>query len=159
MGQAVAPKLQNYPLSIAFSLSLTHTPHFTHIKTYQVSCDTPFVIIFFFRAAPKAHGSSQVRGQIWAAAAGLHHSYGNVGFPMKRPGIETESSWILVRFISFVPQWKLPFCCSYSISRISLMYILARFCKDKHFHETKVYLIYFHCTGIIVQSCNDSRSM
>ena len=29
----------------------------------------------YFRAAPSAHGGSQVRGQTGAAAAGLHHSH------------------------------------------------------------------------------------
>ena len=34
---------------------------------------------FFLRAIPMAHGSSQARGGIRAAAAGLHHSHGNAG--------------------------------------------------------------------------------
>ena len=33
----------------------------------------------FFRAAPAAYGSSEARGRIRAAAAGLHHSQGNTG--------------------------------------------------------------------------------
>ena len=33
--------------------------------------------LFFLRAAPKAYGSSQARGQIGAAAASLHHSHSN----------------------------------------------------------------------------------
>ena len=41
-----------------------------------------FVWFFFFfclfRAAPTAYGSSQARGQIGAAAAGLHHSHSNM---------------------------------------------------------------------------------
>ena len=36
-------------------------------------------VFAFFRAAPVAHGSSQVRGHIGAAAAGLCHSHGNTG--------------------------------------------------------------------------------
>ena len=32
---------------------------------------------FLFRAAPMAYGSSQARGRIGAAAAGLHHSHSN----------------------------------------------------------------------------------
>ena len=32
---------------------------------------------FLFRAASAAYGSSQARGQIGAAAAGLHHSHSN----------------------------------------------------------------------------------
>ena len=33
-----------------------------------------------FRAASMAYGYSQARGQIRAAAAGLHHSHSNVGY-------------------------------------------------------------------------------
>ena len=33
-----------------------------------------FLILFLFRAPSKAYGSSQARGLIGAAAAGLHHS-------------------------------------------------------------------------------------
>ena len=35
-------------------------------------------IFCLFRAAPATHGGSQARGQIGAAAAGLHHSHSNV---------------------------------------------------------------------------------
>ena len=34
-----------------------------------------FVCLFVFRAAPTAYGSSQIRGQIGAAGAGLHNSH------------------------------------------------------------------------------------
>ena len=34
-----------------------------------------FFLLFAFRAVPAAYGSSQARGQIGAAAAGLHHSH------------------------------------------------------------------------------------
>ena len=33
--------------------------------------------VFLFRATPAAHGISQARGQIGAAAAGLHHNHSN----------------------------------------------------------------------------------
>ena len=36
-------------------------------------------LFFLFRAKPTAYGSSQARGQIGAAAAGLHHSHSNAG--------------------------------------------------------------------------------
>ena len=47
-------------------------------------------------------GSSQARGQIRAAAAGLHYSSGNARSltHCARPGIEPVSSWILVKFIT-----------------------------------------------------------
>ena len=68
---------------------------------------------FFFlicRAAPAAYGSSQVRGQIRALAAGLHHSHSNTRSPThwSRPGIKPTSSWILAGSVSAVPQWELP---------------------------------------------------
>ena len=86
-----------------------------------------FIIIIYlficsFRATPAAYGGSQPRGQIGAAAAGLHHSHSNAEFephlrptpqlaamsdPQPRPGIEPTSSWILVGFISAELQWTL----------------------------------------------------
>ena len=38
-----------------------------------------FFVFFFFRAAPEAYGSSQVRGQIGARVVSLHHSHSNAG--------------------------------------------------------------------------------
>ena len=74
------------------------------------------------------YGSSQARGRIRATAAGLHHSHSNTEseprlppmqlMPMPdptqqtRPGIES-SSWILVRFVSVVPQQELKKCKNY----------------------------------------------
>ena len=37
------------------------------------------IFFLFFMAAPAAHGRSQVRGQIGAAAAGRRHSHGHPG--------------------------------------------------------------------------------
>ena len=34
---------------------------------------------FIFMATPVMYGCSQARGQMWATAAGLHHSYSNMG--------------------------------------------------------------------------------
>ena len=66
-----------------------------------------FILIYFnfllFRATPEAYGSSQSRGQIRAAAAGLCHSSHKCQIlqPTElRPGIEPASSWILVGFIT-----------------------------------------------------------
>ena len=40
-----------------------------------------FVFVFcLFRVALVAYGGSQARGQIGAAAAGLHHRHSNAGF-------------------------------------------------------------------------------
>ena len=38
-----------------------------------------FKHIHFFRATPKAYGSSQARGPIRAVATGLHHAHSNAG--------------------------------------------------------------------------------
>ena len=47
----------------------------------SLGCFSLFVFCFvsLFRATPAAYGSSQARGQIGAAADGLHHSHSNVG--------------------------------------------------------------------------------
>ena len=49
-----------------------------------------------------AYGGSQARGQIWATAANLCHNHSNVGSltHWARPGIESTTSWFLVRFVS-----------------------------------------------------------
>ena len=49
-----------------------------------------FFIFFIFRAAPKAHGSSQARGQSGNVAAGLNHNHSNVGSePHLQPTLHT----------------------------------------------------------------------
>ena len=84
---------------------------------------------------PRAYSHSQARRQIWAVAAGLIYSHwsegselfltytavqGNAGSLTHwvRPGIELESSWVLVNFLTAEPQrelhlfffkWKLMF--------------------------------------------------
>ena len=78
-----------------------------------------------FRAAPEAYGSSQDRGQIGAVAASLHHghshSHSNIrsqlplrptpqltSMPDPWPTERGQGSWVLVGFISTVPQQELP---------------------------------------------------
>ena len=52
-----------------------------------------------------ACGSSQARGWIRAAAASLHHSHSNMGSltHWAKPGIEPESSCILLWFVTAEP--------------------------------------------------------
>ena len=85
----------------------------------------PFLTFCFlsFRAIPTAYGASQARGLIIAIASAhatatvmqdLSHIcdlHSNTGYStyQARPGIEHTSSWIVVRFISAVPQWALLF--------------------------------------------------
>ena len=42
-------------------------------------CVLILLLVLLFRAAPEACGSSQARGQIGAAGAGLHHSHRIMG--------------------------------------------------------------------------------
>ena len=81
-----------------------------------------FVCFCFFRAAPAAYGSSQARDRMKATAASLHHGHSNTGSEphlwlnstarslthWARSGIEPESSWILVEFVTVEPQRELP---------------------------------------------------
>ena len=76
-----------------------------------------FFFLFFLRAAPVAYGSSQARGRIGAAAAGLCHSHSKTGSKPHLPSmLSLWQCWILnpyphrhnVRFFFFT---KLP--CSF----------------------------------------------
>ena len=52
------------------------------------------IFFFFLKAAPAAYGSSQARGQIRVAAAGLHHSHSNarseLHMEVPRLGVKSE---------------------------------------------------------------------
>ena len=101
------------------------------IKAYAPTLTTWVIILLqrdifclFVRAASVTYRSSQARAWIRAATAGLCHSHSN-GIQAESatyttahsnggslthwvmPGIEPTSSWILVGFISAVPQWEL----------------------------------------------------
>lgn len=84
-----------------------------------------FFFFWLFRAALVTYASSQTRGQMGSVAAGLQHSHSHAGSePCLRPtpcsrqcqipdqgarlGIEPESSWTLVGFVSTAPQQELP---------------------------------------------------
>ena len=55
-----------------------------------------FVCLFVFMAAPEAYGSSQARGQIGAAAAGLCHSHSNTrSKPHLQPMAQFVASQVL----------------------------------------------------------------
>ena len=89
----------------------------------QVSLGQNFFFFFFFfllfMATSTAYGSSQARGRIGAGATAMQDpsrvfdlrttAHGHAGSLTHgaRPGIEPASSWILVRFISNMPQWEL----------------------------------------------------
>ena len=90
-----------------------------------ISTTKQFFFVVLFRTTPTAYGNSKARGQIGATVAGLQHSHSN-GDPScicklhhssqqcwiplthrARPRIEPVSPWILVRFISAMPQWEI----------------------------------------------------
>ena len=84
-----------------------------------------FFVFVFFRTTSVAYANSQARGLMGAVAAGLLHSHSNTRSephlrptpqftatpdPLNhwaRPGIESESSWIVVRFVTAEPWWEL----------------------------------------------------
>ena len=72
----------------------------------------PTVFFFFFlRAAPTAYGGSQALAYATATAMPYLSHDCNIGSLTcwARPGIEPESSWMLVRFVSSEPGQELPF--------------------------------------------------
>ena len=107
--------------------TINYTLRFLPESTLMIYLFCLFSIFFLFRAAPEAHGSSQVRGQIRATAAGLTSqpqqcgiqatfityttAQGNTGSltHCATPGMEPESSRILFGFVSASPQQKLRF--------------------------------------------------
>ena len=128
------PKSQILPLSKTLSgtPALWGKPEF--IPRPRRPCPSPAVLfvptllvfcLCFFRAAPAAYGGSQARGpigalaaqpqqrQIWAASTTYTTAHTNSGSPTHwaRARIEPTSSWILVGFISAVPQQELPNLC------------------------------------------------
>ena len=85
-----------------------------------------FIYLFLlFRAATMAYGDSQARGsnqsyscwplpqpqqcQIWATSATYTTAHSNAKSLTHwvKSGIKPATSWFLVRFVSFVPQWVL----------------------------------------------------
>ena len=75
--------------------------------------DSTAAFFFLFLGPPfVAYVSSQARGQIRATAARLRHSHSNAGSRTHwaRPGIKSETSWFLVRFISSLSQQELLEC-------------------------------------------------
>ena len=71
-----------------------------------------FFSFFFllFRTAPVTHGASQTRGLITTTAASLCCSHSNARSltHWAKPGIEPETSWFLVGFVSTAPWLELP---------------------------------------------------
>ena len=109
----------------------------TNYKLININGSLNFLLFFFLSCFfffwsflwphPRHIRRSQARGRIEAAAAGLHHSYSYAGSTLPsvtyttapsnsrslthwvRPGVEPESSCILVRFVIAEPQWELCF--------------------------------------------------
>ena len=77
-----------------------------------------FFVFLFFRAIPMAYGGSQARGPIGVVAAGLRHSHSNAGSLTHevRPGIESETSWMLVGLLTAEPWWELPYMLFYNLT-------------------------------------------
>ena len=88
-----------------------------HRSLYRVGLCFFFWFLFFsflFRAAPVAYGSSQARGQIRAAAAGLHHRHSNAGsephlwpLPGNARSLTHQVSPVIKPIASQTPCWML----------------------------------------------------
>ena len=64
----------------------SHTYKFCRVRwQLSLSPQSQFLFIYFFRATLAAYGSSQPRGRIGAAAAGLCHSHSNMGSELGLP--------------------------------------------------------------------------
>ena len=105
---------------VAVSGELFESNHLPELTLTDIETLIFFFFFFFclFRAAPTAHRGSQARGQIGAVATCLCHSHSKAGSEPAsvtyttthgitgslthwvRPGIEPESSWILVWFVN-----------------------------------------------------------
>ena len=100
--------------------------YWVSITVFAASClyDPLLLLLLLFRAACVAYGSSQGRVELElqmpayntdTARQNPRHvcnlAHGNTGSltHRARPGIEPVSSWILVRFVTTEPQWKLFF--------------------------------------------------
>ena len=87
-----------------------------------------FVCLFLFRAAHVAYGSSQSRGGIGDATAGLRHSHSNARSLTHwvRPRLKPITSWSLVGFVSAVPWWELLFPVCFLVIHFSI-FLFANF--------------------------------
>ena len=131
MDKAIACETWKHFISIDFVRSAKYAPlSFQGFRIFYGKSSSPvfllvmrFVYLFgVFRAAPVAYEGSQARGLIRAVAAGLRQSHSNaISEPCLwptpqltantgslthwvRPGMESVSSWMLVRFVSNEPQ-------------------------------------------------------
>ena len=102
--------LHHLPKLVILSSQLAQSP--------SEGCFFLVVVVLLFRAEPVAYGGSQARGWIRAVAcrptpqlqqhgmqalsATYTTAHGNAGSPThwSRPGIESASSWMLVRFVN-----------------------------------------------------------
>ena len=78
LGRTAHPTLTHIILNYNHSFLL---PILLCFIIFKYSSKTLYYLLFFcfYRAAPMAYASSQVRGQIGAIAASLHHSHSNSG--------------------------------------------------------------------------------
>ena len=92
--------MQPIPQLTASPDPLTHRarpeiePTFLRILIGFLTQGEVFSFLFYLRATPAAHGSSQARDQIRAAVAALRHSQGGAE-PHLRPTPQLRQCWIL----------------------------------------------------------------
>ena len=135
--------------NLQFLVTRTNFRHFSghvsatwlHRVLYSARFTLNFYFISHFGATPMTYESSQVRARIGAIAAGLCHSHSNTGSEpyltyttahgnarslthWAGPGIKPPASWILVGFVSTVPQGELPNHYSWFIILSFLLFLI-----------------------------------
>ena len=100
---------QNTRLEVMVMVMVIETPSYSLVIWGRINPHPNFFFFFFclFRAIPTAYGGSQARGQIGATAESLCCSHSNtISLTHRaRPGVESVSPWMLVRFIPSEP-WQ-----------------------------------------------------
>ena len=108
-GPGLRPQLLPCLMNPLVPLGLPPTHQWTLVHLQHQACPffsffpsfprPPSLFLSSFRAAPAAHGGSQVRVRIRATASRKHHSSWRHGILNPLSGVkEPESSWIRVRF-------------------------------------------------------------
>ena len=91
------------PSQIHFHCATKVTPK-VHLLTVEERTHAIYLFSFFFRAKPMAYRSSQAKGQIGTAAAGLHHGHSNTS---SKPHLPPTPQLLIHWATMSTPIWEL----------------------------------------------------